>query len=86
MSSIVEQANHFWLYAISLPVPQIQEMLLVDIPELDYYFCYEQNIVLPFVICNVVLPYQGTGNILEIFYLFASGNLKMRFHQTSHTV
>jgi hypothetical protein len=42
-------------------------MLLEDIPVSDP-FCVYQNIPVPFLICDAVLPYQGRGNILEIFY------------------
>ena len=60
-------------------------MQLEDILESNYLYC-QQNISVPFLICNVVLPYPGTDNILEIFYEFVLDNLKMYFHQTSHTV
>jgi hypothetical protein len=60
-------------------------MLLEDTPESDL-FCIYQNIPVPFLIYNVVLLYQGIGSIWEIFYEPVSDNLKMCFHQTSHTV
>ena len=44
-------------------------MLLEDIQESDL-FCVYQNIAVPFLICNVVLLYQGIDNILVIFYVF----------------
>ena len=60
-------------------------MLLVDIQESDHFYVY-QNTAVPFLIYNVVLLYQGTGNILEIFYVSVLDSLKMCFHQTSQTV
>ncbi|HET9773361.1 MAG TPA: hypothetical protein VFP25_00100 [Nitrososphaeraceae archaeon] len=60
-------------------------MLLEDILELDSV-CVYQNISVPFLICDAVLPYQETDNILETFYESVLGNLKRYFHQTSHTV
>jgi hypothetical protein len=61
-------------------------MLLEDIQESDH-FCVDQNIAVLFLICDaVVLLYQGIDNILEIFYEFVLGSLKICLHQTSHTV
>ena len=60
-------------------------MLLEDILELDPV-CVYQNISVPSVICSAVLLYQETGNILEISCVYVLDNLKMCFHQTSHTV
>jgi hypothetical protein len=40
-------------------------MLLEDIQVLDPFYVY-QNIAASFLIYSVVLPYLGTGNILEI--------------------
>ena len=60
-------------------------MLLEDIQESDS-FCIYQNIVLPFLICNAALLYQGTGNILEIFCVYVLDSLKMYFDQTNHIV
>jgi hypothetical protein len=51
-------------------------MLLEDILGSNYLY-YQQNIAVLFLICSVVLPYQGTDNILEIFYEFVLGSLKM---------
>jgi hypothetical protein len=59
-------------------------MMLEDRPESNYLYC-QQNIAVPFSICDAVSPYPGRGSILEIFYVFVLGNLKMCFHQTSHT-
>ncbi len=60
-------------------------MQLEDILGSNYLYC-QQNIVVPFLICNVVLPYPGTDSILEIFYEFVLGNPKKYSHQTSHPV
>jgi hypothetical protein len=54
-------------------------MLLVDIQESDHFYVY-QNTAVPFLIYNVVLLYQGTGNILEIFYVSVLDSLKMWLH------
>ena len=56
-----------------------------DILELNYLYC-QQNIAVSLLICSVVLPYQGTGNILEISCVFVLGSLKKFVHQTNHTV
>ena len=60
-------------------------MQLEDILESNYLY-YHQNISVPSVICSVVLPYPGTGNILEISCVSVLDNQEMCFHQTSHTV
>jgi hypothetical protein len=53
-------------------------MLLEDILESNYLYC-QQNTLVPFLICSVVLLYPETGNILEIFYEFVSDILKNVF-------
>jgi hypothetical protein len=58
---------------------------LEDILESDPLYVY-QNISVPSVIYSAVLLYPGTGNILEISSVSVLDNLKMCFHQTSHTV
>jgi hypothetical protein len=58
-------------------------MLLEDILESNYIYC-QQNIPVPFLICDAVLPYQGRGNILEIFCEFVLDNPERCLHQTSH--
>ena len=60
-------------------------MLLEDILESNYLYS-QQNISVPFLICSVVLPYQGTGNILEIFYEYVLNNQEICLHQTNYTV
>ena len=60
-------------------------MLLEDIQVLDPFYVY-QNIAVLFLFYSVVLPYLETGNILEISCVSVLDNLKMCFHQTSHTV
>ena len=60
-------------------------MLLEDILESNYLYC-QQNIVVPFLICNVVLPYPEKGNILEISCVSVLDNQEMYFHQTNYTV
>ena len=57
-------------------------MLWADILELDYLY-YHQNISVPSVICNVVLPYPETGSILEIFYESVLDSLKMTTGRSS---
>jgi hypothetical protein len=55
-------------------------MQLEDIQESDSFYVY-QNIVVPFLIYSAVaLLYQGTGNLLEIFYEFILCSLKMYLH------
>lgn len=61
-------------------------MLLVDILQESNYPYYQQNITVPFFICNVVLLYPEIGNILEIFCVYVFDSLKMYFDQTNHTV
>jgi len=60
-------------------------MLLEDILESNYLYC-QQNISVPFLIYSAVLLYPERGSILEIFYVYVSGNLKMCFDQTNHIV
>jgi hypothetical protein len=60
-------------------------MLLEDIPESNYLYC-QQNIVVPFLICNVVLLYPETDSIWEIFCVYVSDNPKRYFDQTNHIV
>jgi hypothetical protein len=60
-------------------------MLLEDILESNYLYC-QQNISLHLLICSVVLPYQETGNILEIFYESVLDNQEICLHQTNYTV
>ena len=45
-----------------------------------------KNISLHFLICSVALLYQGTGNILEIFYEYVLDNQEICLHQTNYTV
>ena len=60
-------------------------MLLEDILESDL-FCVYQNIAVFFLIYSaIVLPYPGTGNILEIFCVSVLDNRERYFHQTNHT-
>ncbi len=61
-------------------------MLLEDILESNYLLYCQQNTAVPFLICNAVLLYPETGNILETFYESVLNNPEMYFHQTSHTV
>ena len=82
MNSIVEQEDRFWLYSSIPQVPWIPEMQLEDILESDP-FCVCQNIAVPFLICSVVLLYQGRGNISGIFYESVLDNPEMYFHQTN---
>jgi hypothetical protein len=60
-------------------------MQLEDILGSNYLY-YQQNIPVSFLICNAVLPYPGTGNILEISYVSVLDSLKMCFHQTNQIV
>jgi hypothetical protein len=60
-------------------------MQLEDILESNYLYC-QQNISVPFLICNVALLYPETDSIWEIFYVYVSGNLKKYSHQTNHIV
>jgi len=52
-------------------------MQLEDTLESDCVYS-QQNIAAPSVICNAALLYPETGNILEIFCVSVSGNLKRR--------
>jgi len=56
-------------------------MQLEDTLESDCVYS-QQNIVVaaPSVICNAALLYPETGNILEIFCVSVSGNLKRCLH------
>ena len=60
-------------------------MLLEDILESDSVCVYQNNSV-PYLICDAVLLYPETGNILETLYESVLDNPEMYFHQTSHTV
>ena len=60
-------------------------MLLEDILESDSVCVYQNNSV-PYLICDAVLLYPETGNILETFCVSVLDNPEMYFHQTSHTV
>jgi hypothetical protein len=52
-------------------------MQLEDTLESDCVYS-QQNIAAPSVICNAALLYPETGNILEIFCVSVSDNLKRR--------
>jgi len=54
-------------------------MLLEDTLESNYLYS-RQNIAVLFLICNAVLPYQGTDSIWEIFCEYVLDNLEMYLH------
>ena len=85
MNSIVGQADRFWLYAISLPVTINSGDAVGRYTGIRFCLCLSKYLS-TFLICDAVLPYQETDNILETFYESVLGNVKRYFHQTSRTV